>query len=277
MSRAVPGRTGRQGLASSAAMASSGGTPRTSRTSSGIGPIWSGLGSRLVIVSAMTGPMTMNRVIHSAVRRDLARLESALAAASDGDTARAHQLQVAYANLHRQLKHHHEGEDTYVFPFLDKVEGASELVQIMESEHQSMADALDEAGAAIDAYASTGSASDAHTARDAVVRAHQVVERHLTTRRASWSRSCCRTWSRRSGRPSRSGCDPRPWPSRAALWRGFRTGCPRMPAPTSARRFLRRSPSCSVGWRGGRTTGTSRRPGSRRASPERRTDGRATR
>ena len=160
-------------------MASSRGTPRTSRTSSGIGPIWSGLGSRLVIVSAMTGPMTMNRVIHSAVRRDLARLESALAAASDGDTARAHQLQVAYANLHRQLKHHHEGEDTYVFPFLDKVEGASELVQIMESEHQSMADALDEAGAAIDAYASTGSASDAQTARDAVVRAHQVVERHL--------------------------------------------------------------------------------------------------
>lgn len=131
------------------------------------------------IVSVMAGPMTMNRVIHAAVRRDLARLESALAAAADGDLARADQLQVAYANLHRQLKHHHEGEDAYVFPFLEKVAGASELVQVMESEHQAMADALDEAGAAIDAYALTGSARDAQVARDAVVSAREVVERHL--------------------------------------------------------------------------------------------------
>jgi hypothetical protein len=67
--------------------------------------------------------MTMNRVIHAAVRRDLARLESALAAAADGDLARANQLHVAYANLHRQLKHHHEGEDAYVFPFLERLRG----------------------------------------------------------------------------------------------------------------------------------------------------------
>lgn len=107
------------------------------------------------------------------------RALTALAAATDRDLARANQLQVAYANLHRQLKHHHEGEDAYVFPFLDKVEGASELVRVMESEHQAMADALDEAGTVIRAYASTGSASDAHAARDAVVGAHQVVERHL--------------------------------------------------------------------------------------------------
>jgi hemerythrin-like domain-containing protein len=127
----------------------------------------------------MTSPMTMNRVIHAAVRRDLARLESALATAPDGDLTRAGQLQVAYANLHRELKHHHEGEDSYVFPFLAKVEGASELVQVMEAEHQLMADALAEAGSAIDAYASTGSASDARAARDAVARAHEVVERHL--------------------------------------------------------------------------------------------------
>jgi hemerythrin-like domain-containing protein len=135
--------------------------------------------SRSVIVSAMTGPMTMNRVIHAAVRRDLARLESALAAAPDGDLALSSQLKVAYANLHVQLKHHHEGEDDYVFPFLERVERAGDLVQVMESEHQAMADALDEASAAIDAYASTGSLRDAHAARDAIVRAHEVVERHL--------------------------------------------------------------------------------------------------
>lgn len=121
----------------------------------------------------------MNRVIHAAVRRDLGRLESALATAPDGDRGRARQLQVAYANLHDQLKHHHEGEDTHVFPFLARVEGATELVEVMEAEHQAMADALAGAGTAMDTYASTGSAGDAHAARDAVVRANEVVERHL--------------------------------------------------------------------------------------------------
>ncbi len=121
----------------------------------------------------------MNRVIHAAVRRDLSRLESALAAAPDGDRARAQQLQVAYANLHDQLKHHHEGEDTHVFPFLARVEGAQELVEVMETEHQAMADALASAHTAMDSYASTGSAADAHAAREAVVRASEVVDRHL--------------------------------------------------------------------------------------------------
>lgn len=123
--------------------------------------------------------MTMNRVIHAAVRRDLARLDSALDAAHDGDTARARQLATAYANLHRELKHHHLGEDTHVFPFLARVEGASELVEVMEAEHQAMADALVDTSTAMTAYASTGAAADARAARDAVVRATEVVERHL--------------------------------------------------------------------------------------------------
>jgi hemerythrin-like domain-containing protein len=127
----------------------------------------------------MNSPMTMNRVIHAAVRRDLTRLESALDAAPDGDRARARQLQAAYANLYRELKHHHVGEDTYVFPFLARVEGASELVEVMEAEHQAMAAALAEAETAMTDYASTGSTPDAHAARDAVRRAHEVVERHL--------------------------------------------------------------------------------------------------
>lgn len=123
--------------------------------------------------------MTMNRVIHAAVRRDLARLEAALAAAPDGDRVRARQLEAAYANVHRELKHHHVGEDTHVFPFLARVEGASELVQVMEAEHEAMASALAEVGEAMAAYAATGAAPDALAARDAVLRAHEVVERHL--------------------------------------------------------------------------------------------------
>jgi hemerythrin-like domain-containing protein len=123
--------------------------------------------------------MTMNRVIHAAVRRDLDRLASALASVRDGDRARARQLRAAYANHHDQLKHHHEGEDTHVFPFLAKVEGATELVEVMEAEHHAMADALAGARTAIDTYAATATSGDAHAAKDAIVAAHDVVERHL--------------------------------------------------------------------------------------------------
>ena len=66
----------------------------------------------------MSTTMTMNQVIHHAVRRDLARLESASGSAPDGDVTRARQLGRAYANLQLELTHHHEGEDEFVFPFL---------------------------------------------------------------------------------------------------------------------------------------------------------------
>ena len=69
----------------------------------------------------MASPMTMNRVIHAAVRRDLARLETALGTARDGDRARAGQLERAYANLQRELTQHHEGEDALIFPYLAQV------------------------------------------------------------------------------------------------------------------------------------------------------------
>src|SRR3954462_9092280 len=118
----------------------------------------------------MAETMSMNRVIHEAVRRDLARLESALAAARDGDVVRARQLERAYANLHRELTRHHEGEDQYVFPFLAKAGLPSDLLAAMDGEHHAMADALGQTCAAMTAYASTGSAADAETARASVAR-----------------------------------------------------------------------------------------------------------
>ena len=124
--------------------------------------------------------MTMNRVIHEAVRRDLARLESELGAGRDGDVARAGQLERAYANLQRELTHHHEGEDEFVFPLLAKVGGPPDLLKAMEDEHQAMADALAETRGAMAAYASSGSAGDAESARASVVRTRAVVDRHLS-------------------------------------------------------------------------------------------------
>jgi hemerythrin-like domain-containing protein len=127
----------------------------------------------------MADTMTMNRVIHQAVRRDLARLESALANARDGDVARAGQLERAYTTMHRLLTHHHEGEDRYIFPFLAKVGVPAELLTAMDDEHHAMADALGETRAALAAYASSGSATDAESARASVARTRVVVGRHL--------------------------------------------------------------------------------------------------
>ena len=125
-------------------------------------------------------PMTMNRVIHAAVRRDLDRLEAALDRAGDGDVERARRLDVAYANLHRELKHHHQTEDRLIYPFVGKVESVSELLSVMDSEHHAMADALEETQSAIATYGTTASAADALRARDSVASTRAVVEQHLT-------------------------------------------------------------------------------------------------
>ena len=127
----------------------------------------------------MAQMMTMNRVIHEAVRRDFARLEAALAAAPDGDLARARRLEQAYANLHRELVQHHEGEDRVIFPYLATVGVPSDLLTAMDDEHHAMADALVDTREALSAYASSGSAADAERARASVARTRSVVDRHL--------------------------------------------------------------------------------------------------
>ena len=121
----------------------------------------------------------MNRVIHAAVRRDLNRLSTALGNLRDGDTARAQALERAYANLHTELTHHHEGEDSYVFPMLGRIGVDKGLLATMDSEHHAMAEALTETAGAMTTVARSGSAADAAAAQASVVRTREVVERHL--------------------------------------------------------------------------------------------------
>jgi hemerythrin-like domain-containing protein len=123
--------------------------------------------------------MTMNRVIHAAVRRDLARLELALESAPDGDRARAAQLQRAYANLFDELKHHHEAEDRWVFPMMSKLVDDQALLAEMDAEHHAMAEALAETAGAMQRFATSGSAHDAARARESVIRTQAVVGNHL--------------------------------------------------------------------------------------------------
>nr|MBA3782423.1 hemerythrin domain-containing protein [Nocardioides sp.] len=94
--------------------------------------------------------LSMNQIIHAAVRRDVARIEHALRALRAGDGARARQLQQAWQNLVRELTHHHEAEDQLVWPFLLSRGLDAELMGAMEGEHAAMKNALAEAGRAID-------------------------------------------------------------------------------------------------------------------------------
>lgn len=121
----------------------------------------------------------MNRVIHGAVRRDLGRLEQGLATARDGDRTRAEQLARAYDFLHAELVRHHHGEDTHVFPAMEKLGVDTSLLGEMEHEHEAMAAALGEAADAVRAYATSASGADRGTALAAVGRAREATELHL--------------------------------------------------------------------------------------------------
>src|SRR3954451_12075256 len=123
----------------------------------------------------MTAPMTMNRLIHAAVRRDLGRLSAALESFPAGDLARARDLERAFANLRDQLTHHHVGEDRWVWPMLAGTGVDRGLLEAMESEHAAMSQALADTGAAMTALARSGSAEDAAAAAASMARTADVV------------------------------------------------------------------------------------------------------
>ncbi len=122
---------------------------------------------------------SMNKVIHAAVRRDLARLGGALDEVTDGDRRRATDLGRAWRNLRDQLRHHHVQEDTILFPVVVHLGVDPALVEALEAEHQAMAEALDEIDSAMGSYATSASSADAADAADAVRRGTKVVDQHL--------------------------------------------------------------------------------------------------
>jgi len=122
---------------------------------------------------------SMNKVIHAAVRRDLARLGGALVEVTDGDRRRANDLGRAWRNLRDQLRHHHEQEDTILFPVAVHLGIERSLVEVLEHEHQAMSRALDEIDTAMTSYATSASAADAADAAESVRRGTTVVDQHL--------------------------------------------------------------------------------------------------
>jgi hemerythrin-like domain-containing protein len=124
--------------------------------------------------------ITMNEIIHAAVRRDLARTEAALRSFPDGDRTRAEDVTRAWDFLTGMLHHHHVGEDEHVWPYLRGLSGVDPgLGDEMEAEHVEMAAALHRASAAMNAFAAAATSSTATTAADSVAAAAGVTARHL--------------------------------------------------------------------------------------------------
>ena len=123
--------------------------------------------------------MSMNRVIHGAVRRDLDRFVDALGRFPDGDRGRADDLARAWRFFDDELTRHHEGEHEIAWPALVQVGVSARTLEEMDAEHETMADALHRARALVTGLPSDPSSAAAGRARDAVVDLRKVTVAHL--------------------------------------------------------------------------------------------------
>jgi len=123
--------------------------------------------------------MSMNKAIHGAFRRDLARFITALGTFPPGDVKRGNQLAAAWANLDDQVTHHHTGEHLTAWPALTAVGASPSLLATMDAEHEAMAAAIDDVKAAVPALTRTASSEDVATARAAFERLQAVTVTHL--------------------------------------------------------------------------------------------------
>jgi hemerythrin-like domain-containing protein len=123
--------------------------------------------------------MSMNKVIHAAVRRDLARFEQALETFPPGDADRARQLGRAWNNFDDELTHHHTGEHEIAWPALEQVGVTRETLAQMDAEHDTMAAALAGARTAIAALRTSPGTDEAARALQAVQQLREVTVEHL--------------------------------------------------------------------------------------------------
>jgi hypothetical protein len=123
--------------------------------------------------------MSMNKVIHAAVRRDLDRFVAALTAFPPGDIGRAKDLGRAWKNFEFELTYHHEGEHATAWPALEQVGVSRDLLQEMDDEHAVMGQALVEAGEAMTALTRTAGVAESRAAAAAFTHLREVTVRHL--------------------------------------------------------------------------------------------------
>ena len=126
-----------------------------------------------------TPSMSMNKVIHCAVRRDLSRFKTALEKFSDGDKARAAALHRAWRNFDAQLTDHHEGEHEIAWEGLKAVGVDQATIDGFDHEHELMAADLATTRAAIEKLAASASKADADAAGAAMAKLETTTNTHL--------------------------------------------------------------------------------------------------
>ncbi|HSS68767.1 MAG TPA: hemerythrin domain-containing protein [Nocardioidaceae bacterium] len=127
----------------------------------------------------MTEHLTMNTVIHAAVRRDLDRFTQALQSFPAGSAERARQLLGAWRNFHKQLDDHHHDEETIFWPALREVGADDSLVGDLGGEHEKMMTELASTDVAMDALVGDPSAEQAQRTLRAFGQLRAAVESHF--------------------------------------------------------------------------------------------------
>jgi hemerythrin-like domain-containing protein len=126
-----------------------------------------------------TPSMSMNKVIHCAVRRDLRRFGAALEQFQDGDHTRAGALHRAWENFDAQLTDHHEGEHEVVWPAMRAIGISDASIASFDVEHEAMAKELAASRAAMERLARSASRADADAAAEAVRKLDETTTAHL--------------------------------------------------------------------------------------------------
>jgi hypothetical protein len=123
--------------------------------------------------------MSMNKVIHCAVRRDLKRFRAALGTFKDGDQARAAALSRAWQNFDAQLTEHHTGEHEVAWPALKAMGVADSSISTFDEEHEQMAADLAAARATMEQLGRSASRADADVAAAAMANHETTTVSHL--------------------------------------------------------------------------------------------------
>jgi hypothetical protein len=123
--------------------------------------------------------MSMNKVIHAAVRRDLERFRKALDTFQDGDRARAEALHRAWLNFDAQLTEHHEGEHEIAWPALEAIGVPVTTIDSFDAEHEAMAADLAATRSAFATFRASASRADADAAASATAKLQTTTVAHL--------------------------------------------------------------------------------------------------
>jgi hemerythrin-like domain-containing protein len=126
-----------------------------------------------------TTTMSMNKVIHCAVRRDLRRFRAAMEGFQDGDRTRAEALHRAWANFDAQLTDHHEGEHEIAWPAMRAIGISDASLASFDTEHEAMARELASTRAAMGRLAASATRADADAAAAALARLDETTTTHL--------------------------------------------------------------------------------------------------